>query len=133
MTSSAQRPQSMEEALTVPKIGSLNTGNDDGAPRDSWNLPGIRYRVVGEIARGGMGLVLRAYDATFDRPLAIKVLLRGRGSPFGDDRRFLEEARITGQLQHPGIPPVHEIGRLDDGRPFFSMKQIGRASCRERR
>src|SRR5262249_40632863 len=38
--------------------------------------------------------------------------------------RFLEEARITGQLQHPGIPPVHEIGRLEDGRPFFSMKLI---------
>ena len=39
-------------------------------------------------------------------------------------RRFLEEARITGQLQHPGVPPVHQIGRLSDGRPFLAMKLI---------
>src|SRR5262249_22198278 len=39
-------------------------------------------------------------------------------------RRFLNEARITGQLQHPGIPPVHEVGELPDGRPFLVMKLI---------
>src|SRR5262249_46222283 len=40
------------------------------------------------------------------------------------ERRFLEEAHLTGQLQHPGIAPVHAVGRLPDGRPFFSMKLI---------
>ncbi len=85
-------------------------------------LPGDRYRIVGEIARGGMGCVLRAYDVAFDRPLAIKVLLAKPGADA--ERRFLEEARVTGQLQHPGIPPVHELGRLADGRPYFSMKLI---------
>src|SRR5262245_5168202 len=76
----------------------------------SRDLFGDRYRVVGEIARGGMGVVLRAYDASFQRPLAIKVLLRRAREEIGTERRFLEEARITGQLQHPGIPPVHELG-----------------------
>src|SRR5262245_29566250 len=39
-------------------------------------------------------------------------------------RRFVEEARVAGQLQHPGIPPVHEIGELEDGRPYYTMKLI---------
>src|SRR5262249_49638115 len=39
-------------------------------------------------------------------------------------RRFLDETRLTGRLQHPGIPPVHEQGTLDDGRPYFTMKLI---------
>jgi tetratricopeptide (TPR) repeat protein len=82
-----------------------------------------RYQVIGEIARGGMGIVYRAYDPDIQRPLALKVLLdSGGNSPL--ERRFFEEAKLTGQLQHPGIPPVHEIGSLEDGRPFFAMKLI---------
>jgi serine/threonine-protein kinase len=55
--------------------------------------------------------------------LAVKVMLQGE--PGGvQEERFLEEARITGQLQHPGVAPVHEIGRLADGRPLFAMKLI---------
>src|SRR5262249_23061914 len=46
-----------------------------------------------------------------------------RGEP-EMERRFREEAQITGQLQHPGIPPVHEVGTLPDGRPFLAMKLI---------
>jgi serine/threonine-protein kinase len=90
---------------------------------ESARLPGDRYRVIGEIARGGMGVVLWAHDTAFDRPLAIKLLL-DHGDRAEAERRFLAEARITGQLQHPGIPPAHEVGRLPDGRPFFSMKLI---------
>lgn len=87
-------------------------------------LPGDRYRVTGEIGRGGMGIVLRVLDTSFNRPLAIKLLRPTQHRAEVAERRFLDEARITGQLQHPGIPPVHEVGRLADGRPFFSMKLI---------
>src|SRR5262249_30745101 len=69
-----------------------------------------RYRVLETIAQGGMGAVLRARDLTLGRDLAIKVLLdRHRDQPelLG---RFLEEAQIGGQLEHPGIVPVHELG-----------------------
>ncbi len=118
--SSSEPGPGPEEALTKEQNQPLLPNQDEKALGE---LPGNRYRVVGEIARGGMGVVLRAVDASFDRPLAIKVLLRGRGGGL-EERRFLEEARITGQLQHPGIPPVHEIGRLADGRPFFTMKLI---------
>lgn len=89
----------------------------------AWPLGHPRYKVLGEIASGGMGLVLRVHDADFDRTLAVKVLLEGqRGSEAHE--RLLDEARITGRLQHPGIPPAHEVGRLADGRPYFSMKLI---------
>jgi tetratricopeptide (TPR) repeat protein len=82
------------------------------------------YLVEGEIARGGMGQVVRLRDEEFQRPLAMKVLLPG-GAPAAElAERFLREARLTGQLQHPGVPPVHELGHLPDGRPYFVMKLI---------
>ena len=83
-----------------------------------------RYELLGEIARGGMGAVLRARDRDLGRELAVKVLHEGRCHDASLLRRFLAEARITGQLQHPGIPPVHGLGTLPDGRPFFAMKLI---------
>jgi tetratricopeptide (TPR) repeat protein len=81
-----------------------------------------RYHIQGEIARGGMGIVLRAQDRAFHRTLAVKMLLQARQPQL--KQRFLEEAQILGQLQHPGIPPVHDLGELPDGRPFFAMKLI---------
>jgi serine/threonine protein kinase/Tfp pilus assembly protein PilF len=90
------------------------------------NLPAQvgRYRIEGEIARGGMGEVVRIRDEDFDRPLAMKVLLGGLRGLADLEQRFLREARLTGVLQHPGIPPVHALGRLPDGRPYFVMKLI---------
>jgi serine/threonine-protein kinase len=83
-----------------------------------------RYQLEEELARGGMGAVWRARDPELGRTLAVKVLREDyRGRP-DLGRRFREEAQITGQLQHPGIPPVHEVGTLADGRPFFAMKLI---------
>jgi serine/threonine-protein kinase len=83
-----------------------------------------RYRLEGEIARGGMGVVLRALDPTLNRPLAVKILLQQHAGRGDLERRFLEEAQVAGQLQHPGVPPIHDLGRLEDGRPFFAMKLI---------
>ena len=83
-----------------------------------------RFLVRSELARGGMGVVYQAFDAGLDREIALKVLgerFVGKADPV---RRFIDEARITGQLQHPGIPPVHEVGTLPDGRPFLAMKLI---------
>src|SRR5262249_14394578 len=70
-----------------------------------------RYRVEGEVARGGMGVVLRCRDDEMGRALAAKLLLPKHRGDAALQRRFLEEARLTGQLQHPGVPPVHELGR----------------------
>jgi tetratricopeptide (TPR) repeat protein len=71
-----------------------------------------------------MGVVLRAWDPELHRPLAVKVLQQAHAHRPGMERRFHQEVQITGQLQHPGIPPIHEGGVLPDGRPFFAMKLI---------
>ena len=83
-----------------------------------------RYAILGELARGGMGVVHRAHDAQFDREVAVKVLAHRYADRPDYARRFLDEARITGQLQHPGIPPVHEVGTQPEGRPYLAMKLI---------
>jgi tRNA A-37 threonylcarbamoyl transferase component Bud32 len=83
-----------------------------------------RYLILDRIAEGGMGTVYRAHDPDFQRTLAVKVMHPPSPKFPEAERRFLEEARITGRLQHPGIPPAHELGRLDDGRLFFAMKLI---------
>ncbi len=83
-----------------------------------------RYRIEQEIGRGGMGVVYKAHDPDCHRSLAVKVPHASHAGSRGAAQRFLEEARLTGQLQHPGIVPVHEIGRLPDGRPFFAMKLV---------
>ena len=83
-----------------------------------------RYALGKEIARGGMGAVYRATDSAFGREVAVKVLLEAYAPNSRTARRFHDEALITGQLQHPGIPPVHDLGTLPDGRPFLAMKLI---------
>ncbi|MCP3919242.1 MAG: protein kinase [bacterium] len=92
-----------------------------------------RYRIKGEVARGGQGVVLRIWDDDLRRNLAMKVIL-GEGdaaktgaTPTVDGRklsRFVEEAQITGQLDHPGIVPVHELGLDSEGRVYFTMKLV---------
>ncbi|MCR9292997.1 MAG: protein kinase [bacterium] len=88
------------------------------------NEPDSRYHLMGEIARGGMGAIIRGRDTDLGRDLAIKVLLDSYRDHPEMIQRFVEEAQIGGQLQHPGIVPVYELGQLADERPFFSMKLV---------
>lgn len=81
-----------------------------------------RYIIEGEIARGGMGTVLRAIDCDIRREVAVKYLLDQ--SDTGKKLRFVEEAQITGQLEHPNIVPIHELGMDQLKRLFFSMKMV---------
>ena len=85
---------------------------------------GDRYQLFGEIARGGMGAVLKGRDADLGRDLAVKVLLEAHREKPELLRRFVEEAQIGGQLQHPGIVPVYELGTFADSRPYFTMKLV---------
>ncbi len=83
-----------------------------------------RYQIFGEIARGGMGAVLKARDPDLGRELAVKVLLGAHRDNPDLVRRFVEEAQVGGQLQHPGIVPVYEIGLDAARRPYFAMKLV---------
>ncbi|MCB9933216.1 MAG: protein kinase [Planctomycetes bacterium] len=99
-----------------------------------------RYKVIGEIARGGMGAVLEVQDNDLDRRVAMKVLLRDTrkkdsdsGSPLdtGPVNRFIGEAQLTGWLEHPNIVPVHELGLDSQGRVYFTMKRVKGRSLRQ--
>ncbi len=83
-----------------------------------------RFQLQGEIARGGMGAILKGRDVDLGRNLAIKVLLDQHKDKPQVIQRFIEEAQIGGQLQHPGVAPVYEMGQFEDGRPFFTMKLV---------
>jgi len=86
-------------------------------------LGGTRYRVVELIGRGGMGGVYLAEDRDLDRHVAVKVL--NAAGAAGDLReRLLQEARILGRLEHPGIVPIHDVGTLADGRLYYVMKRV---------
>ncbi len=90
-----------------------------------------RYIVLQEIARGGMGKVLEVEDTELRRAVALKVLrkeLLGRRDVV---ERFLEEAQITGQLEHPNIVPVHEMGVDGAGNLYFTMKLVEGMSLAE--
>jgi serine/threonine-protein kinase len=83
-----------------------------------------RLQLFGEIARGGMGAVLKGRDPDLGRDLAVKVLLDAHRDNPELVLRFIEEAQISGQLQHPGVVPVYELGEFADSRPYFSMKLV---------
>jgi tetratricopeptide (TPR) repeat protein len=83
-----------------------------------------RYELGEEIAHGGMGAVFRAHDPELNRDLAIKVLKPELRKHPELVKRFLAEAQITGQLQHPGVVAVHDIGRGEHGLPFLVMKLV---------
>jgi serine/threonine protein kinase len=75
--------------------------------------------LLAEIARGGMGVIWRATDTALGRELAVKVLHEKFAPDSAAARRFAAEARITAQLQHPAIPPVHDCGRLPTAGPSW--------------
>ncbi|MFO0956321.1 MAG: serine/threonine-protein kinase [Isosphaeraceae bacterium] len=83
-----------------------------------------RYEVAGELARGGIGVVLKGRDRDLGREVALKVLRAEHANNPAMVRRLVEEAQIGGQLQHPGILPVYELGLDSARRPFFAMKLV---------
>jgi serine/threonine-protein kinase len=82
------------------------------------------YQLLGEIARGGMGVILKGHDTDLGRDVAVKVLDGELSKRPAVVQRFVEEAQIGGQLQHPGIVPVYELGLMADDRPYFTMKLV---------
>ncbi len=82
------------------------------------------YIDLGPIGEGGMGEVRRVLDTTLNRHVAMKILHPNAMQNPHLMARFIEEVQVGAQLQHPNIIPVHEMGVLDDGRLFFTMKEV---------
>lgn len=85
---------------------------------------GQRYQEFVQLGRGGMGEVRRVLDQHLGRTLARKTLHTSAQARPDLKARFLEEAQLTAQLQHPGIIPVHDLGTHPDGRVWFTMKEV---------
>jgi serine/threonine-protein kinase len=121
-----------DSLLTVPRVVLRDPAGDPvtpilcastGALPDRQD-PAARLQLRGEIARGGMGAVLRGRDTDLGRDIAVKVLLEKHQGESALVQRFIEEAQISGQLQHPGVVPIYELGRLPDRRLYFTMKLV---------
>jgi serine/threonine protein kinase len=90
---------------------------------DTPDLSGTGYVLLDKLGAGGMGGVFRVEDTSLGRQVALKVIgIADSSGEFG--ARLLREARIIAQLEHPGIVPVHDVGKLPDGRVFYTMKLV---------
>ncbi|HBC88003.1 MAG TPA: hypothetical protein DCZ94_13715 [Lentisphaeria bacterium] len=85
---------------------------------------GRKYDIGRKVNQGGMGAILQAKDLNIRRTVAMKVLLDPKRSTDNQIIRLIEEAQITGQMEHPGIVPVHELGVDASGNVFYTMKFV---------
>ena len=114
-------------------LNCLQRGFDDPSTM-GWAEPFLpptdasRYEVHGEIARGGLGRILKVRDRWLDRMVAVKELLHSGADA---ERRFVREALVTARLEHPAIIPLHEAGRWPTGQPFYTMKLISGRSLKD--
>lgn len=136
-------PEDPDATATADISAAPALDTDAAAIANAHEMP-ERYRTLGEHARGGIGRILMVQDTLMSRSVALKELLDphfaqaataapGSASSEGPARtaRFLREARITGQLEHPSIVPVYELGTRQDGRPYYTMKFVrGRTLAR---
>jgi len=126
--------------LSPPEGAASSRGVSPSGASPPTALGWDRYTIGSEIGRGGMGSILAVHDEDLGRELAMKVMRDRWASPILPDKklaspgrraRFLEEARITGRLQHPNIVPVHELGSDPEDRPYFTMKLVEGRTLRD--
>jgi PAS domain S-box-containing protein len=117
--------QRQKPASTLPGLATFEVQPcaylDHEDLRPSFVKATTRYEVKEELGRGGMGIVYRAIDWHLDRELALKVLRPEFVDRPKIIRRFIDESRIMGTLQHPCIAHVYHCGHCGDGRPFHAM------------
>ena len=121
-------------------IGELTTLGVEGlqvlAPPEGENAApfaasGDKYERAGTLGSGGMGEVLLVRDRDLRREVAMKVLHEDLAVLDEQRIKFIAEAQATSQLEHPGIPPVHDVGISSDGAPWFTMKLVRGRTMRE--
>jgi len=131
-----ERDLSDDAVRRLRAIAGAGDGAGDGSSDDGWHAAADddattwstadgRYVVGERLGEGGMGVVYACWDSALERDVAMKVA----HSPDGAARRELmerlrAEARVLARLEHPGIMPVHDVGRLADGRVFYVMKRV---------
>lgn len=115
----------------VPEEGMPTTHHDSGSEQGatialdpSQRESSLRFAIRQEVAKGGLGVVFIAKDRQLNRDVALKRIRDDRRDSELLREKFLLEAEVTGQLEHPGVVPVYALGIQPDGVPFYAMKLI---------
>jgi len=87
------------------------------------NTANPRFTLVGKLGQGSQGIVYRVNDRDCHREVACKVLSYSTSDP-EEVSRFIHEAQVTAQLEHPGVVPIHDLGELRDGTVYYTMKRV---------
>jgi tRNA A-37 threonylcarbamoyl transferase component Bud32/tetratricopeptide (TPR) repeat protein len=103
------------ETLVQDRGGKGKSGPSGGVVGD--------YQILGELGRGGMGVVYKARHRKLERIVALKMILNGKHSGDSALKRFVSEARAVAHLQHPGIVQIFDIGE-HNGLPYFSLEFV---------
>ena len=129
-----------DTTVSLSKGGHVSLPNDMGPTSftdglieegDTDSDSPLRYTKQRILGKGGNGVVISATDRKMQRPVALKI---SHATQVGraEQLRFLREARVTGQLNHPNVMPVYDIGADPDGHLFFTMKEVSGKSLSER-
>ncbi len=116
-----QSPELVESIFTIEEDFDPNKACHKLVERDNES---DKYITLGKIAQGGMGEIHRVFNRDLKRMSVIKIILPHIMANRQMFINFIQEARITGQLEHPNIIPVHDLGVIQDDKLFFSMKEI---------
>ena len=103
---------------------NLHPRETDHLLPSAWKSGSLKYDELKELAEGGTGKLYATIDKNLHRTVAYKTLHADLRDSEIETKRFLREARVTANIQHPGTLPLYELGRDRDGHLFFTMKKV---------